>query len=410
MIYQIHENDIKINKYDIIMNTLKCEKCNKEFKTKHGYQKHINKQIPCKENEKQEYLIKIRTCNRCNKVFQRPNLLVKHQIKCNINVTSKQDQPINSQDQLINSRVHSNNQNSELIIGNDCKSKQKYQCQYCEAVFTLSSSLARHIKNRCKIKKNQDQQKENLITFLIKEREDQRKKEEDNIKLMDYLKRILENKDREMANKDKQIKQIMKKMESMENMIKNTNTIKNTQKANNIQNNTNCNNNIQNINNNIKIIAYGKEDLSHILEKDYKIILNKGFKSVPALMESIHFNKNKPENHNIYISNMRDNHLLIYDGNDWQLKERDDILQDIVYNKTDILSEKFDELVDRLDEPTTKKFNRFLDKRDDDAVINSIKKDLKLMMYNKRKVVENTKSQLFNNNNYNNNIKTIEES
>ena len=49
------------------------------------------------------------------------------------------------------------------------------------------------------------------------------------------------------------------------------------------------------------------------------------------------------------------------------------------------------------DEFTIRKFNRFLDQKDDDAIINSIKKDLKLMMYNKRKIVENTKNQLLNN-------------
>ena len=72
-------------------------------------------------------------------------------------------------------------------------------------------------------------------------------------------------------------------------------------------------------------------------------------------------------------------------------------MQDIVYNKTDMLNKKFDELVDQLDEFTIRKFNRFLDQKDDDAIINSIKKDLKLMMYNKRKIVENTKNQLLNN-------------
>ena len=51
------------------------------------------------------------------------------------------------------------------------------------------------------------------------------------------------------------------------------------------------------------------------------------------------------------------------------------------------------------DEFTINKFNRFLDKKDDDAIINSIKKDLKLMMYNKRKIVENTKNQITNNEN-----------
>ena len=55
---------------------------------------------------------------------------------------------------------------------------------------------------------------------------------------------------------------------------------------------------------------------------------------------------------------MRDNHVLIYNGLEWQLRERDDILQDIVYNKTDILSDKFEELLNQLDEFTIKKFRR----------------------------------------------------
>ena len=46
----------------------------------------------------------------------------------------------------------------------------------------------------------------------------------------------------------------------------------------------------------------------------------------------------------------------------------------MVYNKTDILSEKFEELVDHLDEATVRKFHRFLDQKDEDLVISSIKK------------------------------------
>ena len=88
---------------------------------------------------------------------------------------------------------------------------------------------------------------------------------------------------------------------------------------------------------------------------------------------------------------MRDNYVLIYDGKDWQLRERENILQEMVDNKTDILNNKFDELVDNLDEPTVRKFRRFLDQKDEDAVANSIKKDLRLLLYNKRKVVGNPK-------------------
>ena len=102
--------------------------------------------------------------------------------------------------------------------------------------------------------------------------------------------------------------------------------------------NNNSNNNIQqNIHNEIKILAYGKEDLSYITNENYSLILNKGFKSIPHFIEYIHFNKDKPENQNIYISNMRDTHLLIFDGEKWQLKEKDDVLQNMIYNKSNIV-------------------------------------------------------------------------
>jgi hypothetical protein len=79
-------------------------------------------------------------------------------------------------------------------------------------------------------------------------------------------------------------------------------------------------------------------------------------------------------------------------GNSWQVQERENILQDIVDNKGEMLQLKFNEMVAKLDEPTVRKFRRFLDERDEKEVISKIKKDLKLLMYNKRNVVEDGKN------------------
>jgi hypothetical protein len=312
----------------------------------------------------------ITDCIFCNKIFCSKKHLCDHLKNCKTKIDKENE------------------------VENNHNLRNKYECNYCHNIFTRSDSLNKHISERCKIKKQQDQEKEDLMTRLIKEKEDQKKE-------MNEIKKLLENKDKEMVNKNNQIEEIMKKMENIEKLIQNKNTkiVNNSNNTAN-SNNTVCGNKIQNnIHNEFKIIAYGKEDLSHLKDKDYKMILNKGFKSVPELMESIHFNKNKPENHNIYISNLRDNHVLVYNGTEWQLRERDDVLLDMVYIKSDILTAKFDELVDRLDEVTIKKFRRFLEQKDDDDVINSIKKDLKLLMYNKRKMVENTRNRISNNEN-----------
>ena len=85
---------------------------------------------------------------------------------------------------------------------------------------------------------------------------------------------------------------------------------------------------------------------------------------------------------------MRDKYALVYDGKDWQLREREMILKELIDDKTDILSCKFDEMIEKLDEFTIRKFRRFLDESDDNEVVSQIKDDLRLTLYNNRKMID----------------------
>jgi len=309
----------------------KCTRCGKLFNKKSNYDCHINRKYPCKSNQ------------------------------------------LNKSDGIQNEskRIQNESKGIQNELKNGTIGSKKYKCLYCNINYSTNSNMNKHMK-KCKIKIEQDNQKENLLQKLIDEMKKQNKE-------IAEMKEEIKKKDNHVANLEMELR----KLKSKSNQVQNITNIDKQINQQNIQVN------------NIKLLAFGKEDMTHLADEVCKKILNKGFKSVPNLVEYVHFNKNKPQNHNVYISNMQNNYVLVYDGNDWKLKERDDILQQLVDDKTEILSEKFDNLLDKLDESTIKKFQRFLDQKDEDKIISGIKNDLKLLLYNNRKIPEKTRNLLY---------------
>jgi len=306
-------------------------------------------------------------CNKCNKTFNKKSNFDTHsnrKYSCIVNI---QNDPKNSQIEPKNSQNIAKIDKTNKLNKLD-KTDEKIQCNYCKKIFTLKSSLNKHLNNRCKIKKEDTNKKEEIYQSLIKQMDENRK-------LINELKEENKQLKKEIANK---------------NIINNINngTMNNIDKQQNINTN-NQQNNIKNLN--INLIAHGKEDLSFITEEQFKKILYKGFKSIENLTEMVHFDKNRPENHNIYISNIKDSYVMKYDGDDWKLINRENCLQDIYEDKSDYLVEKFEELHGKLDEQTTKRFGNFLNRKDDDKIIEQTKKEIKLILYNNRKIPEETR-------------------
>ena len=95
----------------------------------------------------------------------------------------------------------------------------------------------------------------------------------------------LEKRDKQLENRDRQIDELIKKV-----------GIKTGNITTNIQ---------QNIQQNIKLLAYKDTDTSHLTDIDYLNCLKHSNFCIPHLIEKIHFNPSKPENHNMYISNIK---------------------------------------------------------------------------------------------------------
>jgi hypothetical protein len=151
---------------------------------------------------------------------------------------------------------------------------------------------------------------------------------------------------------------------------------------NNVTNNNNSNNTLVQI-----IVPYGNEDLSFLTVNDYKRIFKKGCFSIPELISMVHCNEAHPECMNIYIKNLKDDYILIYDGNEWMIKEKTIIFDNILMKKKVFLEDKFDDYYDQLSFVEKQLFKKFLERYDVDEVINNIKLELKMLLYNNRKAI-----------------------
>ncbi len=176
----------------------------------------------------------------------------------------------------------------------------------------------------------------------------------------------------------------------------------NVNKVNNVNHITNNNtynitNNITNINNtyniNITINGFGKENYSYLTEQQICKILDGGYNCIPDLIKEIHFNTNYPENHNVYIANLSKKTILIYDGDRWILAPKNKIIKDIIDNNEEFITEKYDELKNKLSKFAIRRLDKFLN---DEKRAADINEPLQLILYNYRDIVKNTHNKLKN--------------
>jgi len=223
-----------------------------------------------------------------------------------------------------------------------------YKCKYCEHSYRHKSSLSKHVKYTCT--KNKDEDLTELVRLLNLQLETQ--KQEFNEKIDSQSKKI--------ESQSKQIEKLMGKLEV--NGSFNNNTI-----------------------NNIQLLAYRATDVSHLTEQDYRSCLKKVNHCVKHMIERVHFNPTKPENMNIYISNIKDKYIMVYDGMNWNLANKKDEL-DRLYEEKEMMLEEW--LDSNPEKELKDKFLKYLNNKESDECLNRIKDEIKLMLYNNQKMLE----------------------
>jgi len=213
-----------------------------------------------------------------------------------------------SDNQMTTLRKNSDNQMTTFLSVNDNSDNQmttfskpsisSYECLYCNKKFRHRNSKNVHMK-KCK----------NREFFEIKQK----------IKLL------------EMENED------LKKEKSV------THT--------NINNINNINNNVQH--NHITINAFGKENLDYVSREFIQRIVKEGpYGSIQKLIKHIHFNPNHMENQNIKIPNKRDKFGMVFNGEKWLMKNKQNMITEIAGNAYDLITDHCEDL-------NNKKYDKF---------------------------------------------------
>ena len=87
---------------------------------------------------------------------------------------------------------------------------------------------------------------------------------------------------------------------------------------------------------------------------------------------------------------------MIYDGTKWDTKNRDEIIDDMINDKQGMIEERVENWLEtgKKYPSIMKKFERYLEKKENNIVINKIKEEVKLMLYNNKNLIKNKEIQL----------------
>ncbi len=238
--------------------------------------------------------------------------------------------------------ILSNIKIEDIDIEKCYKNISLYPCENCNELFKVKSTLQRHIKQNTCIKEDENS--------------------------FEYLKKIVDNLNKQIEEKDKQIHELIKKA-----------------------GNTITNNNIN------FILSYNNSSMDHISDNDMYACLRSCVLSVPNLVQKIHFDPNVPENHNVYINNIKTEYVMVYNGKLWELKDRNEIIIDMIY-KYEFKLEDWcsSEEIQKAYPNALKHLQEYMKRRDknEEEIMNNMKNEVKLILYNNKKMILDTKNKL----------------
>lgn len=233
-------------------------------------------------------------CSRCGEAFKRKDTLITHLKRKN------ECKPIVS------------NVTRASIIDELTKKQyndKTYDCEFCKKKFNQPSSKSRH-KDICK-KNPVNMKTEDTIQENV-EVEDTDAGPSTSYVMID--KHDYENMKRQVAQLAEEVRSLKGNSASVSNNF----------------------GSIQNIN--INLNSFGQENVSHLTDDFLSHCLMNPTKGLPSLIETIHYNKDVPENHNIRCKSLKQNIFEKYVDSEWRSCDASNTLDELIRRGYKILN------------------------------------------------------------------------
>jgi hypothetical protein len=231
--------------------------------------------------------------------------------------------------------------NIEDIVLKDCKTDKKFKCVHCNNEFSNNYTLARHL-NVCK---------NNVLDRSVEYLKEQLKEKDK------QMKEQLKEKDKQMKQKDKQIEQLIQKA-----------------------GNTTINNNT------IVLLSFDNADRSHLTDEKNYYLLSRKFMAIPYLVKEMYFNPKVPQNHNIKLTNLRDNLISLHVDNRWIKTDKNEVIEKLLDSNERYLENWANDSVEQYPD-AIEKFQNYLEiKENDKESDEKLKRELELLIFNKGKI------------------------
>jgi len=270
--------------------------------------------------------------NKHLKTQKHTNNLLLHNNLGNAILDKNIEHKMNTNEHKMNTNEHKMNTNEHKKNTNNLKT---FKCHYCDTLFNTKASMRRHEIHYCKSSNN--------LKFEIK------KVDKEKTQMIKQL-------EDEKTKLYKQIEMLIEK--AGDTNITTTN--------------------------NIQINSFGHEDMSYITQKMLNRLVVHPNTMIADLVRLTHFHKDHPENKNLKITNIKSKYLKVFSKGKWTLQNKDNVIDNIMTIKSNILEEHFDDKCkEALPDYQQSRFNSFIEVLDEEPSLQKkIKDNIELVIAN----------------------------